>query len=1104
MNRSQNTGNDVGSIPLGPGLEPIPGYRLLLRLGAGGFGEVWRAEAPGGFHVALKFVRLDPDDRGGRAQAGITELRALEIIKAIRHPNLLATFGAWQTPDFLIIAMELADCTLWDSFQAALAKGRPGIPREQLLEYLSDAAKGIDHLNEHQHTVEGKQRVGIQHRDIKPQNILLLGGGVKVADFGLARLLESTQTRHTGQMTLAYAAPEFFDGQTSSQSDQYSLAVTYCELRTGRLPFTGSVVQIMTGHRSLNPNLEMLPSEERPIVARALAKKPADRWPSCRAFLDALRAARPADLPRMGSNPPGSSQVGIPTLVPWPTTQVDLGVAEEPHTERHSPTHCDEQRAPQRSGADRQSRVGRNLLAGAAISLVLASAVLVAVLLLKRDRNPEADAAPRVEPPVGVLKLANPGRVVVRAGQTSWFAVRLERTDVDGPVEVTFPRPPAGVTLGALSIPAGENEAQAVVSADRSAAVGEQSIEILAQSGPIAARGQFLLALTRAPELGLSVPALLRLRAGEKRTFRVQLTCEGIDEPVRVRLEDLPPAITAPEVTVPAGKKQAELTITCGDAIPRSERLVRVVGTAGTVRAETSMTLALDKAPNFRLMIVPSTLDLRAGKSQPFTIQVSRDGFDDPVAVRFGSLPSHVQIPSIVIPAGADHAPATAAVSDKADEGNWSIEAIGSGSPVKTEVRTIAQVHITSAPLHRRRGKGYFNAGQYPEAISEFTEVLRLEPEDVEAHFDRGHAYLNHGDLDKAVSEYDETLRLSPRYANAYNNRGVAHLRKNQYDAALADFSSALKYKPESALAWRNRGDTYEKKGDLGRALADYDQAERLAPRDAILFNNRGAVYLRKNEYSRAISDFDRALELDSRFVNAHSNRGFAYSCRREYEKALVDLNAALALDSKHALSYYRRGLVHAGQKDWDSALADYHQALRLNPRDAAAYYSRGDAYQGKKQYADAIAAYSEAIALSPRYTVAYNNRGNAYFYQKDYDKALADYTEAIRISPKYTLAYRNRGNTYRIAGQLEKALPDLNKALELDPHYADAANVRGLVYAAQGNYNGAIGDFTLAIRQEPGKALYYRNRADAYARRGDADKAREDRETAERLDPKK
>ena len=189
--------------------EPIIGYRLVEPLGRGGFGEVWKATGPGGIEAALKFVSL-------AEQVGSLELRALQIIKDIRHPHLLATFGAWKVGGYLIIAMELAERTLLDRFRESVGQGFPGIPAPEIHEHFLDAARGLDYLNEPRHPSEGTEPVGIQHRDVKPENLLVVGGSVKVADFGLARILEHTRTSHTGSMTPAYAAPEFFKNKPSA------------------------------------------------------------------------------------------------------------------------------------------------------------------------------------------------------------------------------------------------------------------------------------------------------------------------------------------------------------------------------------------------------------------------------------------------------------------------------------------------------------------------------------------------------------------------------------------------------------------------------------------------------------------------------------------------------------------------------------------------------------------------------------------------------------------------------------------------------------------------------------------------------------------------
>ena len=253
-------------LSLWPKGEPIPSHQLLEPLGRGGFGEVWKATGPEGRLLALKFVPWI-------GRLADLEIRGMEIVKGIRHPHLLRVFDTWVTNESFIISMELADSTLLDHW-------RDGLGKEKLLHFFGEAAAGIDYLHSQ----------GIQHRDIKPQNFLLLDGKLKVADFGLVRIMEHTVSGHTGNLTIAYAAPEFFEGHTCQHSDQYCLAVTYCHLRGNRLPFNGTAAQMVHGHLNRQPDLSMLPEEERLAVARALSKNPQDRWPSCQAFVDAVRS----------------------------------------------------------------------------------------------------------------------------------------------------------------------------------------------------------------------------------------------------------------------------------------------------------------------------------------------------------------------------------------------------------------------------------------------------------------------------------------------------------------------------------------------------------------------------------------------------------------------------------------------------------------------------------------------------------------------------------------------------------------------------------------------------------------------------------------------
>jgi serine/threonine protein kinase len=266
-----------------PNAEPIPGYRLIELLGSGGFGEVWKCEAPGGLYKAMKFVYGNLNSIDGDASRAEQELGALNRVKEIRHPFVLSMDRIEVVDGELVIVMELADSSLHDRFQECQAAGLVGIPHDDLVRYLRDAAEALDHM------IEKHQ---LQHLDIKPRNLFLISDRVKVADFGLVKRLER-QSGIMGSVTPLYAPPETFAGHISAHSDQYSLAIVYQELLTGQRPFDGKTVrQLVLQHTNDQPELRLLPEAERPVVARALAKNPADRFPNCLAFIRALYNAR--------------------------------------------------------------------------------------------------------------------------------------------------------------------------------------------------------------------------------------------------------------------------------------------------------------------------------------------------------------------------------------------------------------------------------------------------------------------------------------------------------------------------------------------------------------------------------------------------------------------------------------------------------------------------------------------------------------------------------------------------------------------------------------------------------------------------------------------
>jgi serine/threonine protein kinase len=254
-------------------------YELVRELGRGMYGEVWLVrKKPSGIEKAMKILLQSADH-----EAGQRELKSLELIKNLRHPYLLATEDFWIANNRLHIIMELAEGTLRSRLKQSLAAGKPGVPVEELFQYIAESAEGLDFL----HTQK------ITHRDVKPDNILILHGHAKVADFGLVRAHQQNVESVSLAGTPLYMAPEVWGGSGGPASDQYSLAFAYTELRQGHSPLIARAIrELMIAHQEGHYSFDAFITEyERAVLRRALAAKPEDRYPTCTDFVAELAVA---------------------------------------------------------------------------------------------------------------------------------------------------------------------------------------------------------------------------------------------------------------------------------------------------------------------------------------------------------------------------------------------------------------------------------------------------------------------------------------------------------------------------------------------------------------------------------------------------------------------------------------------------------------------------------------------------------------------------------------------------------------------------------------------------------------------------------------------
>jgi serine/threonine protein kinase len=313
-----------------PGFAPgsrVAGYRIEERVGAGGMAVVFRAaDERLGRRVALKV--LAPTLAADRAFQK-RFIRESKAAAAVDDPHIIPVYEAGEADGVLFIAMRFVP----GGDVGQLIRGGAKLPPARAVPIISAVASALDSAH----------AAGLVHRDVKPANILVdarpgRADHVYLSDFGLSKpALTSFDLTGSGIFlgTLSYSSPEQLEGRAvDGRADQYSLACAAFEMLAGSPPFVrGQSAALIWAHKSDQPpTLSSLAPACNPaadaVLARALAKRPGDRFPCCGDFAAQLRAALADQLPEAAA---------LPDTTPHPVPRAPV-VAEAPDPGRSADT----------------------------------------------------------------------------------------------------------------------------------------------------------------------------------------------------------------------------------------------------------------------------------------------------------------------------------------------------------------------------------------------------------------------------------------------------------------------------------------------------------------------------------------------------------------------------------------------------------------------------------------------------------------------------------------------------------------------------------------------------------------------------------------------
>ena len=412
------------------------------------------------------------------------------------------------------------------------------------------------------------------------------------------------------------------------------------------------------------------------------------------------------------------------------------------------------------------------------------------------------------------------------------------------------------------------------------------------------------------------------------------------------------------------------------------------------------------------------------------------------------------------------------------------------------------------------RGMRALQLGLYDEAVNAFQEVLRLNPQNAEAHCELGAAYRLKEKYDDSLEAYLRALKLpaSPQ------THGVAHVCLTRLYHSQGKFADAEKHGqhavtmlPKNAESFFRLADTYVQRGKLDLAEQAYQQALTLDANLAAVYQGLGKVAFLQNRLEEAVQHYQKALTLAPYHAETHYNLALVHrrlgqnsteSATKQhiteaknlmasfqqvktyneetnrYRRQLLDQPAALeplvklatthleignhqaairvyqtatALHPNVPVLYHNLGGLYMQMGQLNEAIAAFQRLIQLDDTDAEAYFHLGWLYAHLRKFTDAETYLQTAIQKNRTLTPAYYGLAEVYVQQRQLGEAIAVYQQLTEVHPDDAKPWVRLGVLHLNQQQILDAITAFRKAITVDENSADAHNNLAWLYASQG-----------------------------------------------------
>jgi serine/threonine protein kinase/Flp pilus assembly protein TadD len=1059
---------------VGPGA-PLGDFRILREVGRGGMGVVYEAEQLSlGRRVALKVLPLAATLDPRQLQRFRNEAQAAA---GLHHPNIVPVYAVGCERGVHYYAMQFIDGRTLADLIAELRGGRPSpaptvaepaaataplaapatsaAPRDagyfrRAAEWGIQAAEALDCAH----------ALDVVHRDVKPANLLVDGGGrLWVTDFGLAQVQSDARLTRTGDLvgTLHYMSPEQALARRQvidHRTDVYSLGATLYELLTLQPAFEGGDRQELLRQiafeeprppRRVN---RAIPAELETVVLKALEKNPADRYATAKELADDLRhwledrpirARRPSPAQRLRKWGRRHRAAVWAAAVCLLVTLVALGGS--------AGWVLSDQAARQRAArAKVREAEGK-----------VKDALMTARPGLEEGNpwDPELTAA---------LQRAEAQLDGGAVGPALQARVRQLRDDVH------LLRRLEEIRLRLSSGAVAPEAAKDFAAAFRTYGI---DVEALGPAEAVAAvRASAIRAhlVTGLDDWAQQIP---RTGAGMNQKQRLLAVARQVDpDPWRNQLRD-----------VMLSGKPDELERLARSA-PVEELPAATLGLLGRLMAWSFKELpepALDllrRAQHRFPSVFWINYNLAQVLSRSPSLEARREGigyFRVAVALRPQEVTLHLQFAAVLHgegrlaeaeaelrkaielkpgdvdlyrrlgdnlrkqgkPVGPAYRKATELNPRNTKLHQLFIDfLLGQGQPseVKAAYRRAIELNPHDGDLSHRFADYLLKQGKPAEVEAALRKAVELRPHDFGMHRRLGEFLLGQGRTAAAEAAYRKSIDLNPNVNDLYQLLADCLLGQKKPAAAEAVFRKGLELHPRDCYLYQRLGDFLLKQGRSAEARAAYLKSLELQPTNPTVHRFHGDFLSRQGRLAEAEAAYRKAAELSG---GPHPNPDWA-KLREILLKQRRPMKSVLAEEE----AYLRKTVKSAK----DRLISTHHDQ---------AHADLGKFLSNQGRYQEAEAEYREAVRLNPHFAGTRNNLGIILFRQGRYQEAEAEYRAAVRLKPNDPVLLVNRGNALACLGQWEKASAEFLKATACRPLHAGAWYSRAVLCLRDGDRDG-------------------------------------------------